>query len=60
MSDFAKMRDLRSIRPAVTEAAPHGIAEGAWPWLAGFLGIVTIFLYREAFRLMMWVRSMNW
>ncbi|MFZ0336242.1 MAG: hypothetical protein WAN10_05090 [Candidatus Acidiferrales bacterium] len=60
MSDFAKTRDVRSVASALAEAAPRGIAESAWPWFAGFLGIVTIFLYREAFRLMMWARSMNW
>jgi hypothetical protein len=60
MSDFVKTRDVRSVVPAVAETAPCGIAESAWPWFAGFLGIVTIFLYRETFRLMMWARSMNW
>jgi hypothetical protein len=60
MSDFTKTRDVRSVPPAASEAAPRGIAESAWPWFVGFCGIVTIFLYRESFRLMMWARSINW
>lgn len=60
MNDSAKVRAVRPAVHAVVEAAPCGIAENAWPWIAGFCGILTGLLYREALRFMMWARSMNW
>jgi hypothetical protein len=61
MNDSAKARAVQLVADAtVNEPGPCGIAENAWPWIAGFCGILTGLLYREALRLMMWARSMNW
>lgn len=37
-----------------------GLAENAWPWFMGFCGMLVIFVYREALRLMLWARSLNY
>lgn len=41
-------------------AAKNGLAENAWPWFLGFCGVLTIFVYREALRFMLWARSWNY
>jgi hypothetical protein len=56
--------DLRNVRPSArrVEAAEAscGIAESAWPWIAGFFGVLTALLYRETLRVMELARSLNW
>lgn len=61
MSDFAKRQIMRpAAGAALDQAAPLGFADSARPWLAAFFGVLMILLYREAFRLTMWVRSLSW
>ena len=44
----------------VNNAAEDGAEEIAWPWFIGLCGMLTIFLYRESLRFMLWARSLNY
>ena len=58
------LSDPRNTRSGVREAkaidASRGIAESAWPWIAGFFGVLTALLYRETLRALQVARSLNW
>lgn len=60
MDDFVQSRKQASATALVRGAASNGLADNAWPWFIGFCGALTIFLYREALRLMLWARSLNY
>jgi hypothetical protein len=61
MGDFAKPQAEQSaVQVAACDVAQNGLAGNTWPWVVGFLGVLTIFLYREALRFMLWARSLNY
>jgi hypothetical protein len=61
MDDSAKAGADRSVvQAAVYDVAQNSLAQNAWPWIVGFFGVLTIFLYREALRFMLWARSLNY
>jgi hypothetical protein len=61
MSDFVITRaEQTAARVAAEDEARSSLAESAWPWFVGFCGVLTIFLYREALRFMLWARSLNY
>jgi hypothetical protein len=60
MDDFVRSPKQASATPAVHGVSGNGLAENMWPWFIGFCGMLTIFLYREALRLMLWARSLNY
>lgn len=60
MNEIIRTRERTAATAALDAAAQGGVAENAWPWFMGFCGMLTIFLYREALRLMLWARSLNY
>jgi hypothetical protein len=55
---------VRDTEPSGSEVkaaeASRGIADAAWPWIAGLFGVLTALLYRETLRVMEVARSLNW
>jgi hypothetical protein len=60
MSNFAERRSWQPVPGVAAGQATRGLAESAWPWIIGFCGVLTMFLYRETLRLTMWARSWSW